>query len=121
MAERELSSSCSICILSSYIILPSVSIVSVVSCATDDEILYPRSCRKNNKRETKEDISAQDSQSKENKTKALVDNPIKKITKTNKKPGQELTVDEDQEDIEPLVSSQKRKISDEQNCSQKKN
>ena len=34
---------------------------------TDDEVLYPRSCRKNNKQETKEYISAKDTQSKEKK------------------------------------------------------
>ena len=50
-----------------------------------------------------------------------MDKPIKKITPKNKKPGEEMTVNEDQEDIELLVSSQKRKISDEQNCSPQKN
>ena len=51
----------------------------------------------------------------------MVDNPIKKITQKNKKPGEEITFGEDQEDIEPLVSSQKRKMSEEQSCSPKKN
>ena len=50
-----------------------------------------------------------------------MDNPTKKITPKNKKPGVEMTVNEDQEDIDPLVSSQKRKLSEEQNCSPKKN
>ena len=52
-----------------------------------------------------------------------MDKPIKKITPKNKKPGEEMTVNEDQEDIEPLVSSQKRNITEEQNCfpPQKKN
>ena len=87
---------------------------------TDSEVLYPRSCRQKNKEETKEVFSAQENQSKEKKTKALVDNPIKKITQKNKKPGEEMTVNVDQEDIEPLVSNQKRKSSEEQNCSPKK-
>ena len=75
---------------------------------------------KNNKQETKEDISAQESQSKEEEKKAWVDNPIKKITTTNKKPGEQMTISEDQKNVEPLVSSQKRKILNEQNCSSKK-
>ena len=56
---------------------------------TDSEVLYPRSCRqhKHNKEETKEEISGQESQSKEKKTKALVDNPIKKYPKKIKSQG----------------------------------
>ena len=83
---------------------------------TDDEVLYPRACRRNNKEETK----AQENQSKEKKTKALVDRPIKKITQKNKRPGEETTVSEDPEDQEPVGSSQKRKLSDEPSCSPKK-
>ena len=38
---------------------------------TDSEVLYPRSCRKKNKEETKEVISAQENQSKERKNKGF--------------------------------------------------
>ena len=79
-----------------------------------------RGCaEKNKKGETKQVISAQESQSKEKKTKALVDNPTKKET-PKKKPGEQMTVNDDQEDIEPLVSSQKRKLTSETNSSPKK-
>ena len=79
-----------------------------------------RGCAEKTTRERQNKLSLPKKVSqKKKKTKALVDNPIKNKTPKKKKPGEEMTVNDDQEDIEPLVSSQKRKLTSEINCSPK--